>query len=359
MLLLCLDVVHSIEGVSEGRLRHHAALVKMGKSNRRVRAASAGERAPPREREPGIRLMPYTVAQKTALNSYLPGVRSFLEYALTWDLPVMTPDDIDRSICLYFDALLDDESGGPHKGDAVVHGMVFLFPELGPHLPRAHRSLRGWHRIYVHGEGGPQPMEIWALVGADLRSHGQHESADALAVALDCYLRASEIFGLRAEDVLITDQGRPEQLVSLRLGVIERGERTKTGARQGVLVDWPDTADILVNRKHNRKPGDKLFAVSVDTYRRDLQLAARRLGLPDLGPAHSVRHSGPSADAEQGYRSIWQIQRRGRRASEKSVMRYAKTHTLHQAKAAFNEDTLARGAALLRQRRLTPATARE
>ena len=242
-------------------------------------------------------------------------------------------DEIDFAICFYFDHLLDEDELGPHKGDFIVHGMVYVWPELAAHLPRANRALRGWHRIYIHGEGGPQPMEIWALVAQNLKDRGEEEVRDALNLGLDAYLRSSEIFTLLAEDVSITGEGTADQVVSIRLGVAERNESTKTGMRQGVLIDWPDVADMLVTRKNQKSPKDKLFDITVDKYRKQLQRAARILNLDDLGPAHTVRHSGPSEDATTGYRTIWQIQRRGRWASEKSVLRYAKTHTLNEVKA--------------------------
>ena len=202
-------------------------------------------------------------------------------------------------------------------------------------------------------------MGIWALVAQNLKDRGEEEVRDALNLGLDAYLRSSEIFTLLAEDVSITGEGTTDQVVSIRLGVAERNESTKTGMRQGVLIDWPDVADMLVTRKNQKSPKDKLFDITVDKYRKQLQRAARILNLDDLGPAHTVRHSGPSEDATTGYRSIWQIQRRGRWASEKSVLRYAKTHTLNEVRAKYPDELLEKGRQLLAARRPRPPTARE
>ena len=72
-------------------------------------------------------------------------------------------------------------------------------------------------------------MELWAALDEVMRAAGSSEAAGAARVAVDAYLRSSEIFSLRAEDV-IESQG----VVALKLGGVERGERTKTGVRQGV-----------------------------------------------------------------------------------------------------------------------------
>ena len=53
----------------------------------------------------------------------------------------------------------------------------------------------------------------------------------------------------------------------------------------------------------------------------------------DAGPAHTLRHVGPSEDALEGYRTLEQIGPRGRWRGKTSVLRYAKTHMLLAAKA--------------------------
>eukprot|EP00959_Pyramimonas_sp_CCMP1952_P185739 3883522-Pyramimonas_sp.AAC.1 len=62
-----------------------------------------------------------------------------------------------------------------------------------------------------------------------MRLAGSVEAADAAEVALDAYLRSAELFALRAADIVVDVDEAGEQIVALRLGVTERGERTKTG----------------------------------------------------------------------------------------------------------------------------------
>ncbi|CAK0891907.1 unnamed protein product [Prorocentrum cordatum] len=304
--------------------------------------------------EAGLSLLPYSVGKKTALNCYVPNVRRFLEFALDLDLPMMSREEIDNSILVYLDYLVEDEEVGPHRGDYVVHGMAFVWPELSTGLPRANRALRAWHKMHVAGEGGPQPLEVWAALDEAMRLAGSVEAADAAALAVDAYLRSAEVFALRAEDIVDAD----DDVVAIKLGVQERNERTKTGVRQGVLIDRPHIADMLRARKAAKKPGELVFGCSVEAYRRALRKASDDIGIAAF-PAHSARHSGPSHDAAEGYRTVWAIQRRGRWASEKSVLRYMKTHALVAARAAVPAAVMARGRELLARQVPRPKMARE
>ena len=184
------------------------------------------------------------------------------------------------------------------------------------------------------------------------REHKCIEEADATTTAADCFLREQDLFALRAEDIAESNGE-----VALRLGVPERGESAKTGRHQGVVVDRPHVARLLLDRKSKCLPHEKVFKSNQDRYRQKLHDAEKRLGFT-IGPAHSVRHSGPSHDCLTGYRSLSQVQTRGRWKSEKSVLRYAKPHTLIAVRARFSAETLAAGQQLLNQLQPRPAKAK-
>ena len=61
---------------------------------------------------------------------------------------------------------------GPHIGDCVLHGMAWIYPECQGRMPRASRSLLGWHKLHVHGEGQGLPIEILVLVEKEMREAG-------------------------------------------------------------------------------------------------------------------------------------------------------------------------------------------
>ncbi|CAK0797355.1 unnamed protein product [Prorocentrum cordatum] len=276
------------------------------------RSAPQDGQHPPRERGGAFVIMGgYAEKQDygwigTALGCYVPNVRRFLEFALEWNLPMMSREEIDDSVLCYLGRLVEDEEVGPHRGDFVVHGMAYVWPELSTGLPRSNRALRAWHRLHVAGEGGPQPLELWAVLDEAMRLAGNVEAADAAELALGAYLRSAELFALRASDIVVDTDAQGEQVVALRLGVAERAERAKTGVRQGALVDRKHVAEMLVRRKSVKQPADRVFACSVDAYRRALRRACEDIGAPTF-PPHAARHSGPSRDAAEGYRTAWAI----------------------------------------------------
>ena len=330
---------------NDGRLRHHAADVKGHRTRHRDlrRGGNAWARPSSLGAEP---LLVHTVVDNTGLRYYLPAVRNFLNFALESGMAMTDRSDHDMAMAQYFNKLAYEEEKHPIFGDYVLHGFAYVWPEAAGRLPRAARCLLGWHKIFVHGEGSPLPLELLAVVEELYRTKNLTAEADALAVGVDCYLRSQEVFNLRVEDVIVSDQGSE---VVLKLGVASRGELTKTGAHQGVRVDYPHTKQILARLVQDRPPGEKLFATNKAKYVKAWAMASKELDV-DLGPPHSVRHSGPSHDCACGYRSMWQVQRRGRWASEKSVMRYAKSHAWIEARSKVPKDIMQRGTVILSAR---------
>ncbi|CAK0806068.1 unnamed protein product, partial [Prorocentrum cordatum] len=316
---------------AEERHRHRAQRRKMGnahRGNESERVHSLGLSRPKRPTR-GLALLPFSACAKTALGCYAPYARRFLDFALEWDLPMMSREEIDDSVFCYLGRLAEDEEVGPHRGDFAAHELANVWQELSSGLPRSNRALRAWHRLHAAGEAGPPPLEWRAVLGEATRLSGDQEAADAPEVALDAYLRSAELFGLRAADVVIDVDSAGEQAAALRLGVPERGERAKTGTRQGELIDRAHVADMLV-----RRAGD--------------DAGAKRF------PPRAARHSGPSRDAATGCRAARAIQRRGRWASEKSALRCMKARALVAARAALPPDPIERGARLMEKKGACP-----
>ena len=115
---------------------------------------------------------------------------------------------------------------------------------------------------------------------------------------------------------------------------------------------------MLADRKKENAASDRVFKITRDSYAKACSDAAKVLGV-FLGPPHSVRHSGPSHDAATGYRTLWQIQRRGRWTSERSVLRYAKSQVWVEARARAPDHLMQRGAELLQMRSPRPSVAKE
>ena len=92
------------------------------------------------------------------------------------------------------------------------------------------------HRV----EGGAVPKAALGCLVRWLIDQQQFLTALAVFLSFDCYLRESDWEGLTAGDVIITNHG-PGNIfdVALFLGVGSRGESSKTGSDQGVVMDDP------------------------------------------------------------------------------------------------------------------------
>ena len=152
----------------------------------------------------------------------------------------------------------------------------------------------------------------------------------------------------------------------LFLGRAHRGESAKTGREQGVRIDWGYVRDLIRRRlgdiEQRHGPNDRgrvnVFSISRSHFRRVWAGAQRALELPDDAP-HAMRHTGPSRDVAEGYRSMLQVQRRGRWNSERSLLRYAKTHAWFAAVGRQSAAVRERGAVLLASRRGRAEKAKE
>ena len=181
-------------------------------------------------------LIVHSVADKTGLYRYVPHVRHFLEHAGERCIDLSDPITRDRAVANYLCVLAYVDEKGPAAGDCLLNGLQYIWPEWEGSLPRSWRCLHGWHKVHIHGEGGPEAVELLACLEQQMRADGHHSEADALALAVDAYLRTCELFMLRVED-LVTFDGYG----MIKLGVAERAESTKTGMRQGVRIDSPYT----------------------------------------------------------------------------------------------------------------------
>ncbi len=172
-------------------------------------------------------------------------------------------------------------------------------------------------------------------------------AGDMITVQLDAYLREQDLEGLRVEDCLIS-QGE----VALLLGRGHRGESTKSGREQGVVLDYPLACDIIRQYCSGKAPNAKVFPISIARYRvfwKEASLAV--LGSAEAaGPPHTLRHSGASRDLSTNYRTFEQVKRRGRWKADDSVQRYARPHAWVRACISQPEEVRVRGKAILEGR---------
>jgi len=301
----------------------------------------------------------HLVADETASSRYLRALRLWADFIEKWGLDCISFDDLDRSLAQFqaHACFVDDKH--PALGDQLMNGVTYLFPESENCFRRGWRCLKVWHRIHIEGKGGPAAEEVLRVMEDELRVAGFGTEADMMALAVDCYLREQDMVNLRFDDVSFA-----KGAAVLRLGRSSRGESSKTGRDQGVMIDSDEIRDMLMKRKEEAEAHHgadyrtrKVFGISADQYRKQWWWAVARVGLP-VGPPHTARHTGASKDAFLGYRTQDQIQKRGRWTSERSVIRYSRTHDYANTYENVPSDILKKGERLLATRK-RPAKARD
>ena len=213
-------------------------------------------------------------------------------------------------------------------------------------------------KMAVTSEGQPVAPQRLAVMEEELWSHGSataSEAGDAIVLAVDGYLREQDLFQLQVRDVIL-DKG----VATLLLGVGSRGESSKTGRDQGVVLDEPLSFSILQRRCQDKKPSAKVFPrLTPLSYNKWWKWAAQQAcgDKHGAGNPHSARHSGPSRDLTTGYRSLEMIMKRGRWKALTSIHRYAKPHAWYACISQLGPRERARGDEILDRRPARSATA--
>ena len=112
----------------------------------------------------------------------------------------------------------------------------------------------------------------------------------------------------------------------------------------GVVLDGkraPWLGRCLWQRAKKMKPKEKFFKVGYLHARNILQLVMKEKGLKD--PClYRLRHGGASDDRASKFRSLADIKRRGRWATDAAMRRYEKATLLQKAEAELTGEQVAR-----------------
>jgi hypothetical protein len=283
------------------------------------------------------RLLTHAVADSSA-RSWWKRVKTFLSHVKVNSVPFQTSYERDVALADYMSDLCYLERQGYSAGVQLLAGWCHFFPEDRGRLPLAGRASSSWVKLAAPLEGGPLPPEAIGVMALTLVHRGCFQAALGVLMAFDGFLRGQDIFALRGGDLIRDASG-----FALALGRRVRGQRSKTGTDQGVILDRRWLGYLLGAWVDKLGDGEPWWTIEASTYRRQWKEAQEEAGLTWLGPAHSVRHSGPALQALQGRRTLEGIRRRGRWASLGSVQRYTKTHKLVEARARLGAEDRARG----------------
>ena len=211
-------------------------------------------------------------------------------------------------------------------------------------LPTALRGLQPWERMQFGGEGHPIPFQAMAVIVVRMLEKGHILEAAACIIQLDGWLREQDWEMLRVRHVSFTPDGG----VGLRLGDRTLGQKTKTGANQGAVLEWPLSRLLMKELVEGRDPDDQVFPFTQAAFRKVWARVLKDVGLEKMGPPHGMRHAAAARFVALGG-DLEAARRRGRWATTSALQRYTKCHVLVEKLAELKASQCKSGAAFWRR----------
>ena len=135
------------------------------------------------------------------------------------------------------------------------------------------------------------------------------------------YFRPGELLAVRRCD-LVPPSDRALNSWSVLLHPEEMGRPSKTGVyNDSVSLDSSLTMSPILEVLSDPADTSLAWTFSYPAYSKVFAKAVKELRLVHIVP-YQMRHSGPSIDMAAGRRGLQEVQKRGRWASSKSVLRY-------------------------------------
>jgi hypothetical protein len=287
----------------------------------------------------GNALLSNAVREPVAYRRVYDQFRVWCERALDW----ADAESIDRSLSDYF-AHLSQAERAPAAGRAglVMSAVLHYHPRLGGQLPLAKRAKRSWEKK------SPQVLSqvldrdtVGVVAGLFAAWSSKHslagDAAVLVLVAEDCLFRGGEFTSVRMEDLSFYRQDDGRLNCAFELGRAERGEHTKTGHNEGVVVRQQWLAELVLEFYEWRvacgaDAESRFWTISKPQFDKLWHAASEALGF-DLGVPHVLRHTGASCLFEDGWK-LTDIRHRGRWSGDSSVDRYTRFFALVQHRAA-------------------------
>ena len=182
------------------------------------------------------------------------------------------------------------------RAATAFFGFLHIFADHKDKMPLSARALQAWARLVKEAEGMPFCKETVGAVAARMLQRGRVYAAVVTLLSCDGWLRQQDWNGLRSEDVV---EDGVNGKVGLFFGVRERGEKSKTGTNQGLVLQIPLVNELLKLLKVGLAPGDLLFPLSPSQFREEWWATLRELNMEWAGPPHNLSHSGAACFVEK------------------------------------------------------------
>ena len=217
-------------------------------------------------------------------------------------------------------------------------------------FPLAKKTLKGFSRKAPEPSRDPPPLELtWLAADFFERTVGSDESllaAVATLLAVDGYLRPSEVLALRTQDFFKSGRGRTLKwsvvVAPLSRGVPAKNRQFDDGFVAGAY-DRHHVAELISALVSRAPLNTRVLAPLTLPRWEQLCRDFNRSEGARLCP-HGLRHTGPSHDFAVHKAGLHDIQLRGRWLATQSCRRYTKPACLHRGLARLSRDQLERAA---------------
>jgi hypothetical protein len=202
--------------------------------------------------------------------------------------------------------------------------------------------MKAWMRLMPGGERGPVPEEAVFYAAERYFREGKLYHGMIALLSMDAYLRSQDWASLTGADVS-TDR----RSTAIVFGVSSRGESSKGGCNQGVVIARGFLAEAMAALASVVDPSSAIFPMTTRKFRLSWQELWKTEGVTSTRSNHELRHTGASEDIARGRRDREGVRRRGRWKAVSSCDRYTKSHLLVTARQEFGEKVVQRGAAVM------------
>ena len=180
------------------------------------------------------------------VRNYPRAIRRFLGFAKREDEKVDNVSDLDRA--------------ATWAKQRPASRVTSPYPDLKDELPISARALKNWEKLEGDPEREPLCRSLLAIAPAKLSGRNNDLGWRAWSQSKEL-LREQDIENPRVSDISV---GEPAEEggaspVSLELGVLERGEATKRGTSQGVVVLDPEVALFDICKKRSLRNDQRVF----------------------------------------------------------------------------------------------------
>ena len=259
--------------------------------------------------------------------------------ALHVSVDTIDESELDSKVVGWFEELYLNGHQA-HKGEKMLAALMFFHPGYSKggqkKIPKTWRALRGWRKLTPARSRKPYPLGAWCAIASALVRRAKLTKALWVLLSVSTYARPGEMMHLTVGDLL-----PPVRHVSAHWTIVicpEGGRSSKVGTHDdSIKVDsswltW--IAPVLEKLVAGRSPLEPLWDFSYPELVYDFRIATIDAGIPGVVP-YQARHSGASIDRATQERTLPEVKKRGRWASDKSVNRYEKHGRLQSVASKF------------------------